>query len=316
MELLQRAEDKGYPADFFLSRIRGKRAGLIIDWTSLLFGGDPFEYLASSPARGIVTATSSEGLWRDLMKEYRWIYFRMDRALGQIFSPFFLYCELRTIFICLRHIKGGTASRIGEVLSPSLLSDGVKKILRESEDVTTAVKDIERTFLEVSKAFAGIAGICDREGLGGFERELVARYLVTAVRNGLHPLLKEFFVRIIDSRNIISCYKFLRLQPAGAPDFIPHGSIDKSAFAEIIKTKDITAVHRLAGIKDRAADSDVVGAVYGKMTAFLRRAGRDPLGAGPVLDYLWRCEREVVNMRLLSYGRDIDRETLRKELVS
>jgi vacuolar-type H+-ATPase subunit C/Vma6 len=312
MELLLRVEDRGYPADYLLSRIRGKRAGLISDWTALMFGGSPFEYIASSSYRGFLTEGSPEGLWRDLMKEYRRVYLSMNRALLQIFRPFFLYRELRTIFICLRHIKAGKILDTGGVLSLSLLSEDMKKALRESCDIATAARVIEKAFLDPSETFAGISEICHREGLSGFERELTVRYLVTTVRNGLHPLMREFWRCIIDARNVISLYKFVRLDLKTAPAFIPFGSIGESRFAGIIEKKDILEIYRLAG---EPGGSNVENTLYKNISASIRKAGRDPLGAGPILDYLWRASIEVMNLSILFYGRDMESETIRLELV-
>ncbi len=250
------------------------------------------------------------------MKEYRWVYFRLNRAFLEIFKPFFLYCELRTIFICVRHIKGGNSSRTGEVLFASLLSDETRDILRDRGDITSTIRDIEKAFLDLSKTFAGVGEVFDREGLAGFERELTARYLMAVAAQELHPLMKEFFVRIIDSRNILSLFKFLRLHPKSVPIFIPLGGIGEAVFAEIIKENDIPRLYRLAGLKGESpGQATLEGTLYRKMTAFLRKAGRDPLGVGPILDYLWRCSIEVMNLRVLSYGGDIEREKLKTELV-
>jgi len=316
MKLLKPAEDRGYPAEYLISRIRGKRAGLISDWTPLVFGGAPFEYPDSSRQRGFVTERSPGGVWRDLMKEYRWVYLRMNSELREIFRPFFLYLELRTIFICLRNIKGGKTEETRNVLPASLLSEDIKKVLTGRGDILSAVRGVEKGFLTLSDAFAGIADVCDREGLEGFERELTVRYLVTTVRSGLDPLVKDFFVRIIDSRNIISLYKYLRLGPKTAPSFIPFGSISEPVFLRIIERKDIAEVDRLAGTKNAGPGHlSVEIALYGKITAFLRRAGRDPLGIGPILDYLWRISLEAMNLSVLYYGRDLERETVKGELV-
>lgn len=316
MQLLQRVENREYPADYLLSRIRGKRAGLISDWNAVIFSGGPFEYLASSLYGGFVTERSPEGIWRDLMKEYRWVYVRMNREFYEIFRPFFLYCELRTIFICLRHIKGGNAKMAAGIFPSSLLSEEMKKVLRDSGDISTAARQIEKAFLGLSNTFSGVAEISEREGLGGFERELTVRYLVMTVKNGLHPLMKKFFVRIIDARNIMALYKSLRLDPKTAPSFIPYGSISESEFAGIIERKDMREIYRLAGIKDEGPGrSNIEEVLYRNITVFLRKAGRDPLGIGPVLDYLWRSEREVMNLSILYYGRDMDRDTVKTELV-
>ncbi len=317
MELLQGFEDRGYPADYLLSRIRGKRADLISDWAPPIFFETPFEYLASSSYRGFVTGRSPEGLRTDLMNEYQWVYLRMDRSFLEIFRPFFLYSELRTIFICLRHLRAGKAVKTAGVLFPSLLSEGMKKLLREAPDISGAAGNLERAFLHLSDEFSGISDIFEQEGLKGFERELTRRYLMTTVRSKLHPLIKEFFIRIIDSRNIISLYKFLRLNPGAAPRYIPHGRISEARFSGIIERADLPEVFRLAGEKDEGPDrSNIETALYRGISVFLRKAGRDPLGIGPVLDYLWRSSIEVMNLSVLSFGREIDRDAIRKELVS
>jgi vacuolar-type H+-ATPase subunit C/Vma6 len=314
MELLLGIKDRGYPSEYLVSRIRGKRAGLISDWSPLYFNGTPTEFLASSQYRGFVTDRSPEGVWRDLRREYRRIYSLMNKKLRNIFRPFFLYSELRTILISLRHIEGKKGERNDDILLSSLLSAEIKKVLRESGDVATAVREIERCFLSLSAGFAGIAGIYAGEGLKGFEKEFTSRYLLLTAKGKLHPLMKEFFVRIIDARNIISLDKYIRLTSKTAPSLIPCGSINGPAFAGIIAKKDLAALIRLAGTTDEGAGR-IEQALYRKITGFLRKAGRDPLGIGPILDYLWRISLEVVNLSILYYGRDIDSETVRKELV-
>lgn len=315
-KLLEPFEDRGYPGEYLVSRIRGKRAGLISDWPALVFSAAPFEYLVSSRYRGFVTERSPEGVWRDLAREYRWVYIRMNSELREIFRPFFIYSELRTIFICLRNIHGGKVEKTGDTLLTSLLSEDIRSVLREGRDVPATVKVIEKRFLAISDSFAGVAAVCDREGIKGFERELTVRYLATIVRRRLHPLIKNFFVRIIDSRNIISLYKYLRLGPKTAPSFIPYGSISETVFLRTIERKDIAEVGRLAGIKKPGSGPlNVENALYRRMTVFLKRAGRDPSDIGPVLDYLWRSSLEVMDLSVLYYGRDMEREMVMMELV-
>ncbi len=252
----------------------------------------------------------------DLLNEYRWIYIRMNRRLRETFRSFFVYLELRTIFICLRYMKGGKTDDARNILQASLLSDGIKKALTQCADISSAVNEIEKAFLTLSDAFAGITDVYGREELKGFERELTVRYLVSTVRSGPDSLLKNFFVRIIDSRNIISLYKYLRLGPKSAPSFIPCGSIGESIFLTIIERKDAAFVDRLAGTDHEGTGRlGVESALYRKMTIFLRKAGRDPLGIGPVLDYMWRISLETTNLSILHYGRDLERETVKGELV-
>jgi vacuolar-type H+-ATPase subunit C/Vma6 len=56
-------------------------------------------------------------------------------------------------------------------------------------------------------------------------------------------------------------------------------------------------------------------ALYRGMTKWLKRAARDPFGVAPILDYLWRCSIEAMNLSVLYHGRDLEREAVTAELV-
>jgi vacuolar-type H+-ATPase subunit C/Vma6 len=56
-------------------------------------------------------------------------------------------------------------------------------------------------------------------------------------------------------------------------------------------------------------------ALYQGITKFLRGEGKDPLDAALILDYLWRCSLEVMNLSLLLEGKDLEREEAAAELV-
>ena len=43
MELLRPLEDRGYPAEYLLSRIRGRRSRLIVDWRPLIYEAAPMD---------------------------------------------------------------------------------------------------------------------------------------------------------------------------------------------------------------------------------------------------------------------------------
>jgi len=59
----------------------------------------------------------------------------------------------------------------------------------------------------------------------------------------------------------------------------------------------------------------IENSLYRGMTRFLRKKGREISGVGVILDYLWRCSVEVTNLGIILYGKDIEREALRAELV-
>ena len=320
MDLLEHLEDRGYPTDYLLSRIKGRRGLLIRDWRQLVYDATPLESLSSSRYRGLASMKSPDAVWRFLVQEYRWVYVQMNGTLRRIFYPFFLYTELRTIFICLRHTKEKSAWRTDELLDASLLSEEIKTVLSTSGDISTAIAGIERIFRNVSPNFGGLSGILDEEGLRGVEQRLTNTYLVQTMGSDLNPLIRDFFSRIIDSRNIMSLFKYQRLESKAVPVFIPGGSITVPRLLEIIKKDDVFAVtaliRELTGIKaDTPNPTLIESSLYKGITKFLRKTGKHPFGAEPILDYLWRCSIEAMNLGVLFYGKDLERDIVTAELV-
>jgi vacuolar-type H+-ATPase subunit C/Vma6 len=314
VELLQKPADRGYPADYLLARIRGRRAGLIRDWRPFLYGP------ALSGPLPPGTAGPREGTGDNLMREYQWVYRQMNRQLREIFQLFFLYAELRTIFICLRRITDKKSGALGELLAGSLLSDSVKKVLLAGDDLKAAVAGIERLFLPLSPAFSGLAPVLETGGLRGVEQALVGRFLENAAGSAPHPVMKTFFSRLIDARNIMSLTKFLLLELKTPPARVPGGTISGRRFAETARTENVLALGALVREKtgvplERPEPAQVERALYLGMTRWLKRSGRDPFGAAPILDYLWRCSIEAMNLRVLHQGRDLEREVVAAEMV-
>lgn len=317
MELLQHLPDQGYPPEYLLSRIRGRRSRLIADWKPLIY--DSVADYLSARYQGPVKERSAEGVWRSLLREYRWVYGQMSGKLRKVFGPFFLYTELRTIFIALRHMKDKGGGRAGDLLDASLLSGKVKQILAAG-DIPTVLAEIEPFFLSLSGRFAGLAGAFESGGLRSVEQKLTNTYLSVMPAARLHPILKNLFTRLIDARNIISAYKFQRLEQQAAPAFIPGGQIEQARFADIVAKDDIfgicSLVREFSGVKIEAPDpAKVEIALYHGITRFLKKEGREPFGAGPILDYLWKCSLEVMNLSILLNGKGLEREIVAAELV-
>jgi hypothetical protein len=244
----------------------------------------------------------------------------MNGTLRRIFYPFFLYTELRTIFICLRHAKEKSAGITHDLLAASLLSEEIKTVLATSEDVSAAIAGIERIFRAVSPNFGGLMGLLDEEGLRGVEQRLTHTYLVHTMSMDLNPVIRDLFKRIIDSRNIMSLFKYQRLNSKAAPVFIPGGSITVDRLQDIIKKDNILAVttliRELTGIKaDTPNPTLIERSLYKGITQFMRKAGRHPFGAEPIIDYLWRCSIEAMNLGVLFYGKDLERDIVTAELV-
>jgi hypothetical protein len=317
VEFLRKIDDRGYPADYLLSRIRGRRAQLIADWRPLVLSDSPADRLAFTRYGSIVTDDYPEGIRLYLLKELVWVYCRMNRTLREIFRPFFLYIELNTIFVCLRNARGNKTGKVESLLSVSLLSKKIKEVLSGSEPLLSAVRVIEDCFTHLSNRFSGLSNVLEKNGLQGVELTLSTRYLEHTVHSKLHPALKDFFVSIIDSRNILSLYKYVQLNGKMAPPFITGGGISEIMFTKIADKKDLLEigpmVRKLTKIEPETANIEI--SLRKMVTRFLRKAGRDPLGVGLILDYLWRTLVEATNLSILFYCTESDRETITTEMT-
>jgi len=320
MRLLKNPPDPGYPAEYLLSRIKGRRSRLIRDWRPLLFALPQHEAQPLPGTHSPEKDRPADAAWRNLMKEYQWVYAQMNMQLRTIFAPYFLYAELRTICIGLRHLETEKAGPINELLDRSLLSDEVKEILAHSADLPAAVRELERLFSEYSSRFAGLSKTLESGGLRSVEQRLVEAYLGATINSRLPVLMKGFFSRIIDARNILSLYKYLRFDLKSGPVFIPGGGIGEKRLKEIMAKDDLQAlgalVREFTGIAVERPDSTSIEVtLYRGMTRWLRKEGRDPFGIAPLLDYLWRCSIEAMNVSVLYQTKDLDREFVTAELV-
>jgi vacuolar-type H+-ATPase subunit C/Vma6 len=182
------------------------------------------------------------------------------------------------------------------------------------------VERLERQFCRLSPEFTGLAEKYEEKGLRELEQRLTNSFLIAIIRTPLHPVMKEFFSRIIDARNILSLYKSLRLSAKDHAVFIPGGTVAIDHLTDLLEKDDlfevITLIRRATGITVAAPDSTQVEvSLYRGITKYLHKEGRDPLGAALILDYLWRCSLEVMNLSLLLAGKDLEREDIAAELV-
>ncbi len=318
MRLLEENEEAGYPLEYLLSRIRGKRVSLISDWESLVRSVGPLDL--SSLHQGRKGPDSADALWGLLLTEFSWVFRQMDRALREIFRPFFLYSELRTLFFCLRYRMKDETAKLERILNYSLFSKQLKRVLRKSKDLVDMIAAVENVFVGISPEFKGIKAAFLKDGLKGVEQMLTNTYLEYVIRTDLHPHIRVFFSRIIDARNIITVYKYLRWEVSGTPRFLSGGRFSCRRLREITGRANIfgviSLVSSLTGVDVEKPDaSGVENALYKGMTRFLRRQGRDISGIGLILDYLWRCSVEVRNLGVLIYSGDVERESMLAELV-
>jgi vacuolar-type H+-ATPase subunit C/Vma6 len=317
---LEYAPDHGFPPDYLLSRLRGRKSRLVADWDLLVKSTSPMEKLLPGHYQMIFGIGAPAAVWRALMAEYRWVYHQMNGPARKTFAPFFLYGELRTLFICLRYLKGSMRDRLQEVLSVSLLSSEIKDALLKSPDELSAARKIEEILRGLFGRFNGITGTMKHAGLKDFEQKLAERFLSVMISTGLDPLLKIFFLQVIDARNILALAKLMKMGATSDHPFISGGGTDAVRLREILDRRDVQAADKIVqGITgEKTAPADLSGlerSLYRGISRSLKRSGRGSLGTGPVLDYLWRCSVEAMNLSILSQGTKLARDIVAAELV-
>jgi vacuolar-type H+-ATPase subunit C/Vma6 len=321
MNLLQSPEGSGYPAEYLIARIRGRRAWLVKEWDDVLSGPVPAESMLPAYYGALAAEYAKEGVWKRMLQEFRWVYLQMNRGLRHIFNPFFLYSETKTIVLCLRHkIEKETTTESDDLLSFSLLSGEVKDVLMREADLPLILEEFAKKFLSPGGKPVGLKEIFTQEGLKGIEEKLVSGFIDQIIASKLHPALNDFFVFLIDIKNIMILYKYDRWDVKTDPVFIQGGSISESILGKAIQDRGISRIIRLVhqrtgiSVKDPAA-SEIETTLFAGLTKYIRVKAREDTGAGLILDYLWKISIEARNFSILLYSRDFEKANLRKELV-
>ncbi len=317
MELLA-VHSKGYPDDYLFSRIRGRKVFFITEWLQLLYSPHPLDDLKSSHYRYFFEKHSAEGIGQWLTEEFQWIYSQMNRKMQIIFFPFFLYYEIEhTLFPCFRYgFRKDREEAVRKLLHMSLFSDRVKTVLERRD-----MKGIEEIFLTLSARFKGLRGLFSGpERSLALEQKFMHVYLEHTVQSDIHAELKQFFVSLIDIRNIRTLLKHVRWHIPGVPSFVRGGTIDEARCKKLFDGHDLseikTLVSRLTRMDIQEDDPAVFErALFRRLSKKVQKAGQDPLGVGLLLDYLWRCYMQALNLRIVLYRGDAKKEILEGSLI-
>lgn len=314
--LLQEPPQRGYPTDYLIARLKGRRTYFIGDYRPILLSDRPYEELSGTGYNDFIIRHSKEGPWRRLLSEYMWVYHQMNGRLRAAFRPYFLYHELRTISTCLRYKKRtGREEDISGILCGSLLSDEVRDVLTLSPDLPTAIKGVKNIFQRLSDGFRIIEDSFVKYGLAGAEAVLSDTFLEYMAGVKTDEVIRRFFRCIIDSRNILTLYKNKRWQIEGRLSLIRGGGL--SDVLNIKKETDIiTLVKKLIGILiTEASSTRIETALTNGLLRLTRKMERDFPDTGLILRYLNSCYIEAVNLSLILYGGRLERERLEDEIT-
>jgi vacuolar-type H+-ATPase subunit C/Vma6 len=275
--MLQKIENKGYPTDYLFSRLRVRK----INYQNLL-------------KNRLV-----EDVWNNLLLEYKWVYCQMNEKLRNIFSPFFLYFELRNILILIRY-KTSSEEKISEILKWSLLSKELKRNLIYAKDVFIAIRYIEEAFSPISNNFLKLSTIFKCNGFKQFEHNLIKIYFEGIIESSLEPDIKNFLKYLIDSKNILILYKRLRWNIQEELELIKGGNIDPRLLEKCDNEKNIDKIlilfKRFTGLKvdlNQLENSLIRGSIN-----LFKKNMSDPLSLGFILNYLWSCYIQTIQLSI------------------
>jgi len=322
MNILQSTERTGYPSEYLLARLSGRRAYFIKDWDHLLHSHDPYESLRGTKYPTSMTLHSKGDVWKSLSKEHSWIYLQMNSGLRDVFQPYFVYAELKTLLTYLRYnTQNGSTAETERLLTFSLLSDKVKDMMKSIKHLPIFLESFEKSFLLSARLSSPLVRVLLKEGLTGVEQTLKIITFTWIMNLDLHPVMERFFTVTADLKNIMIACKHLRWRITSKPVFFEGGKIRKSVFLKIIESGDVSEIvqfiHRYTGERPQEpALSHIECVLLKSMTKQIRTMAREHPDSGPILDYLWRCYLEALNISIILYGQEIESTLIKNELIA
>jgi vacuolar-type H+-ATPase subunit C/Vma6 len=321
MELLQRFEDRGYPEEYLVARIRGRGSRFIQDWDGLVFSPDPVEYLRPTDYGELIEEHSGEGAWMFLARELKWLHTQMNNRLKDIFDPFFMYIEVETLIMCFRYkYSEKEGPELEEILRYSLLSNKIKEIILMSQDMPELLEELDKRAFLPSGGLGSLKDLFFEDGLQGLEQGLNTSFLETIENQSLHPELRDFFLYTIDHRNMNAVYKCLRWGIKTEPYLIREGMVGLSRLRKVFYDNSMPEFERIvfnvAGLSVKeATPAGIDNTLQKGLAKRLKTAGRMGSDIGLILNYLWECYMEAHDLSTVLYGREINRDLLREELI-
>lgn len=190
--MLANLPESELPSEYLVSRLQGRRVSR----------GQRWKTLAGSGTSGRETA---EHLWQALRSEYRWVYTHMCLPLRRQFSFFFLVAEAKIIFSCLRLKAANDYDSLNKMLTDSLLAKPIRVLLLDRQtDSASVIRAAEILLRNLLPRFPGIDEADSKGNLRRTEEKVTAAIFSGSVKEKrLHPILIDYFKRIIDLRNII-----------------------------------------------------------------------------------------------------------------
>ena len=275
MQLLATTQPSELPADALLARIRCRRAAIDL--------------------------TADVGVEAIPGEVSEWVYQRLNKRLRKQLGPFLDLLAMRSLVLALRYLLAEEVPP-ASILQKALLAKPLQDLMMAS-DAEVTVARLETALVEDYPFVRGLAACWRSQGPGGVEQQLTGGILQHALSRTGQDIVNTTLGYLVDMRNCLAIKKFWRWQVTQEPSLISGGTISVETLSRIWATRDedrlAKQVNKLAGGATRSLEAiHLEQALIKGLTRLLRQAGRDPLGLGVVIEYLWKSQLAAHNQVL------------------
>ncbi|WP_136525530.1 hypothetical protein [Geomonas ferrireducens] len=301
---------EGFPTDYLLARLKRRRHRLDVSQSPGI----------RERALTRETQSSPEVPQDGVREEYRWVYRQMNPCLRKRFAPYFLWFELRSILIALRHLRSGEKELADLSLAGSMLSPDVRVLFSSAAapfaDASPLIRILQAQVSEARQLAAWY-----REGKGReYERKMVSLYLEGVGREQLSPPVGLFFALLTDVKNLVALAKQLRWGVPDAAAFMDGGTIHRRLLCEELQKggRELGQLLRktLRRGTPESVPERVEHALLTHLTGRIRREARTRSGEAFILAYLWECHLRATNEALRFRAGSFGEEGLATELIA
>lgn len=279
--LLLEPKTDGYPSDYLLARLRGRRRE-----TSAAVAGRQRKLIEP---------------WSSFQTELCWLFKTMDRKLRREFGLCFLYFELRRLLLALRRLSGRSREGLAQLAAESLLKRELIRQLQAVDDVAAAVRVLDAALEQDTHVAPQLEYILAGQGHRQMEEKLIDIFFHAAVTESRNPVVREYFADLVDLHNLLSLLKSRRWNLPETRPLLAGGTHTPEQWQALQRVgrepQLIKAIGRISGSEGFDAQS-VEHAMLSRISHKLHRQARAEPESFLLLDYLWARYLHARNLGL------------------
>lgn len=285
--LLLDLKTDGYPLDFLLARLRGRRR-------------------AWSTATGRHSRQPVDP-WPALQSELHWLYKTMPRKTRREFAFCFLYFELQRLLTGLRLLAGRNREGMNRLVEQSLFDRDLLRQLQKVREVNDATRLLDTALSDENGSGLQLEQTLTDQGQRKMEERLIDAFFHEADSRNRRPALRRFFSQLVDLHNLLALLKSRRWQLPEDRPLLPGGTQTPEQWQALQRPgqelKLRRSIGRISGIEEFEPES-VEHAMLGRIQRRLHRQARTQPDPYLVLDYLWSHYLHTRNLGLQRWAGD------------